>query len=62
MHIKSIVHNSIAMFYLKPSYPDGIRTRVHCPLRHAAGASIIFICYFYFYRNVRCARFTVNIL
>jgi hypothetical protein len=46
MHIKSISHNSIDMFSLKTSYPDGIRTRVlmilwrvRCPLRHAAKAS-----------------------
>jgi hypothetical protein len=29
---KSIVHNSIDMFSLKTLYPDGIRTRVFCPI------------------------------
>jgi hypothetical protein len=30
MHIKSKIHNSIAMFFLKTFNPGGIRTRVRC--------------------------------
>jgi hypothetical protein len=30
MYLKSILHNTIAMFSQKTSYPCGIRTRVFC--------------------------------